>query len=104
MKELKEQTIELLNQYAIMLQLIYRTNAAVSIMVDCSNMFSIVLKANCYSVFLISYCENLGFTLKIYGLPRENKFMCDDLLECKKLIDMYFDHIKNYYIRVSKTT
>lgn len=105
MKEIKEQIIELFNQYLIMLQLIQSANAKVEVVVESDNFFMIALKANYRYCLSIRCLDSLEPTLKIHGLPREDTFPCDDLSECKELIDMYFDHIKTYYNRCQyKTT
>lgn len=99
MKEMKEQIIELLNQYLIMLQLIRSTNANVEIIADSNNFIAVALKVNFYYCLSIRCLDDLAPTVKIHGLPREDTFPCDELSECKELIDMYFDHVKNQYVR-----
>lgn len=99
MKELKEQIIELLNQYAIILQLIKSSDTKVEIISEACNFIAVALKVNSYYCLSIRCLDDPRPTLKIHGL---DTFLCNDLSECKELIDMYFDYIKDYYIRHSR--
>lgn len=99
MEQLKQETIKLLEQHAIMLQLIHNGNIKVEEMIDVDNMFIIILKIRSYTILTIKYFVNLNeFLIKIHGLSRQDQFSCQDLSECDKFINMYFDHIKNYYL------
>jgi len=102
MERLKQEIAQLLDQYAIILQLIKSSDTKVEIISEACNFIAVALKINSYYCLSIRCLDDPRPTLKIHGLPRIDTFPCNDLSECKELIDMYFDYIKDYYIRHSR--
>jgi hypothetical protein len=96
MDELKKQTFNLLEQYAVLLNLLCSSNCDINLCINTNNLFSVVLIFNHYTIISINYSLNNGFAIKTCN--EKSRYFYMDLNQCKNFIDNNLTNIQNYVI------